>query len=513
MRAVCRGAGGRAGRDRRQLLRAGRRQHHVDPAGEPGAQGGAGDHGAGGVPASDGCDAGRRLRAAVEEAASRLCGRCQPAACRRRRSCIGCCSAAVRSIGSTRRCCCRCRRVCGRSICSRRCRRCSIITMRCGCALRLASDSADGMPSRSRRAVRSMPRRACGASTLAVWMTTARRERIAQEAQAAESRLAPAAGVMLQAVWFDAGAAQPGRLLLTIHHLVGRRGVVAHPGARSGGGVAGDRERAAAGAAAARHFVPPLCAAACGACAAAGAAAANCRSGRRCSSRLRCRWLTAGLIRVRDVAGTRRSSDADAAGCADGGAADAGAGGVPWRHQRCAADRPGAGGRGLVPAAWPHGAARSGREPCGAAGSGRPRPRGDVRGRRSVAHGGLVHQPVPGAARSWRCCDLDAALARRRGAGPRAQDASRSSCARCRTTGIGYGLLRYLNAETGAAACRLCGAADRLQLSRPGGGGRRRRTGPLPTRRCGLAAAIRRCRLAMASRSMRTRSMARRARG
>ena len=24
---------------------------------------------------------------------------------------------------------------------------------------------------------------------------------------------------MLQAVWFDAGAAQPGRLLLTIHHL------------------------------------------------------------------------------------------------------------------------------------------------------------------------------------------------------------------------------------------------------------------------------------------------------
>ena len=41
VRAVCRGAGGRAGRDRRQLLRAGRRQHHVDPAGEPGARGGA----------------------------------------------------------------------------------------------------------------------------------------------------------------------------------------------------------------------------------------------------------------------------------------------------------------------------------------------------------------------------------------------------------------------------------------------------------------------------------------
>ena len=47
----------------------------------------------------------------------------------------------------------------------------------------------------------------------------ARRACIAQEAQAAESRLAPAAGVMLQAVWFDAGAEQAGRLLLTIHHL------------------------------------------------------------------------------------------------------------------------------------------------------------------------------------------------------------------------------------------------------------------------------------------------------
>ena len=47
----------------------------------------------------------------------------------------------------------------------------------------------------------------------------ARRLRIAEEAQAAEGRLAPAAGVMLQAVWFDAGADRAGRLLLTIHHL------------------------------------------------------------------------------------------------------------------------------------------------------------------------------------------------------------------------------------------------------------------------------------------------------
>ena len=47
----------------------------------------------------------------------------------------------------------------------------------------------------------------------------ARRGCIAEQAQAAETRLGPEAGVMVQAVWFDAGAEQAGRLLLTIHHL------------------------------------------------------------------------------------------------------------------------------------------------------------------------------------------------------------------------------------------------------------------------------------------------------
>src|SRR5262249_24803610 len=42
---------------------------------------------------------------------------------------------------------------------------------------------------------------------------------ICEHARAAESRLAPAAGVLVQAVWFDAGAQRSGRLLLTIHHL------------------------------------------------------------------------------------------------------------------------------------------------------------------------------------------------------------------------------------------------------------------------------------------------------
>src|SRR5262249_45222744 len=42
---------------------------------------------------------------------------------------------------------------------------------------------------------------------------------IAEQGRAAESRLAPGAGVMVQAVWFEAGEGRAGRLLLIIHHL------------------------------------------------------------------------------------------------------------------------------------------------------------------------------------------------------------------------------------------------------------------------------------------------------
>ena len=44
-------------------------------------------------------------------------------------------------------------------------------------------------------------------------------EVIAVEADAAEGRLSPSSGVMVQAVWFDAGAERAGRLWLSIHHL------------------------------------------------------------------------------------------------------------------------------------------------------------------------------------------------------------------------------------------------------------------------------------------------------
>ncbi|MFD9536444.1 amino acid adenylation domain-containing protein [Streptomyces sp. NPDC060010] len=42
---------------------------------------------------------------------------------------------------------------------------------------------------------------------------------VAEESDAAASRLDPDAGTVLQAVWFDAGAGTPGRLLLVVHHL------------------------------------------------------------------------------------------------------------------------------------------------------------------------------------------------------------------------------------------------------------------------------------------------------
>ena len=48
---------------------------------------------------------------------------------------------------------------------------------------------------------------------------TALRGCLDEARRAAERRLDPAAGVMVQAVWLDAGAAQAGRLLLVIHHL------------------------------------------------------------------------------------------------------------------------------------------------------------------------------------------------------------------------------------------------------------------------------------------------------
>ncbi|MFF3886347.1 non-ribosomal peptide synthase/polyketide synthase [Streptomyces sp. NPDC001914] len=49
---------------------------------------------------------------------------------------------------------------------------------------------------------------------------TALRAAVGEHARAAQDRLDPDAGRMVQAVWFDAGHGTPGRLLLLVHHLV-----------------------------------------------------------------------------------------------------------------------------------------------------------------------------------------------------------------------------------------------------------------------------------------------------
>ncbi|MGW8703226.1 amino acid adenylation domain-containing protein, partial [Streptomyces eurythermus] len=48
----------------------------------------------------------------------------------------------------------------------------------------------------------------------------ARRAAVSRETEAAPGRLDPAAGTVVQAVWFDSGHDRPGRLLLCLHHLI-----------------------------------------------------------------------------------------------------------------------------------------------------------------------------------------------------------------------------------------------------------------------------------------------------
>ena len=147
------------------------------------------------------------------------------------------------------------------------------------------------------------------------------------------------------------------------------------------------------------------------------------------------------------------------------GAADAGAGGVPWRHQRRAADRR---------SRW--------RSRTGAGGSGRGRATAGPRRCWSISRATAARRCSAALDLSrtvgWftslypvrldlGAVDLDAALAGRRGARRGAQERSRSSCARCRTRGSAMACCAISTRETAAAACRLRGAAARLQLSGP----------------------------------------------
>ena len=267
VRAVCRGAGARAGRHRRQLLRAGRRQHHVDPAGEPGAQGGTGDHAAGGVSASDRGGAGGHGGARAETAAALpdLAAGALPL------------TPIMRWLGER-----------GGPI--ERFNQAMLLQVPAGlreeqlvAALQALLDHHDALRLRVGGAAGAewtleiAPPGAVQAADclrrvdVAAWMMRRCAPAIAEQAQAAELRLSPAAGVMVQAVWFDAGARAAGRLLLTIHHLavdgVSWRILVPDLAAAWAAIARGD----GAGVGAARHLVPPLGATACGARAGAGA--------------------------------------------------------------------------------------------------------------------------------------------------------------------------------------------------------------------------------------------------
>ena len=306
-----------------------------------------------------------------------------------------------------------------------------------------------------------------------------------------DRRLAPAAGMMLQAVWFDAGRTRPGRLLLMHPSSCGGRRVVAHPGAGPCGGLGGDCD----------GRVPALP-----------------RPGTSFRRWAHGCWLHAqdpsrvgelsfwaamldqpaaslvdGALDPRSRHRRRgRASDADAAGCRHGGAADPGAGGLPRRHQRRAADRAGVGGCALAPAAGRQWSDESSAVLLDLEGHGREEVFADVDLSRTVGWFTSLF-PVrldPGA------LDLDDALAGGRCARARAQEPSRSSCGRCRTTGLAMGCCAISTRRPASQLARLCGAADRLQLSRAvrgaGGGG----LGGAPeTARAGQRRRSARCRL------------------
>ena len=153
-----------------------------------------------------------------------------------------------------------------------------------------------------------------------------------------------------------------------------------------------------------------------------------------------------------------------------------------------------------------------GRRQRGAARSGGAWPRGGAWGCRAFAHGGLVHQPVPGAAgcrgaRSrrgdgWRC-----------GAGACAQDDQGTAAGAAGPWSWLWAAALPQRAD-GIAAGRARRAAACLQLSRSVCGCRRAGTGRrLPRRRRSAAGSMARWRWRIAWRSMRSRSMAGKVRG
>ena len=278
----------RAGRGRGQLLRARRRQHPLDPAGRPGPGAGAGDHPAAGVRAPDrggarrrGRDRGRgrgRDRAGDGAGAADA----DPALVLRPARAGAPLQPGLRAAdpGRARP------RAAGAGAAWRWWR----TTTRCGCALPAARTA--GGARTCRRRTRAWP---CGSSgsTLAGLAPEAQAAGLAEAGGRLQAGLAPEAGELVRAAWFDLGPGRPGRLLLAIHHLavdgVSWRILLEDLLAAYAGLGRGE----AVVPAAAHDLVPVLVAAAGGARPRRGDPAPSCPTGKACwQGRRRCRWTT-----------------------------------------------------------------------------------------------------------------------------------------------------------------------------------------------------------------------------
>ena len=206
VRAVCRGAGARACRVDDNFFALGGDSIMSIQLVSRARQAGLADHAAGGVPASDRGGAG-----AARHARRCACGRLRRRSrhrrrCRRPRSCAGCWSAADRSIASARRCCCGCRRAAGGSSDrgaaggARPSRWVAAAAGASDATMRRAGDCAAGHGGGA-GCLRRID--VCGASTSRRCGPSSSRRRGRRAAAC------PRAGVMVQAVWFDAGARRP----------------------------------------------------------------------------------------------------------------------------------------------------------------------------------------------------------------------------------------------------------------------------------------------------------------
>ena len=273
------------------------------------------------------------------------------------------------------------------------------------------------------------------------------------------------------------GPSAPGRLLLLHPSSGGGWGVVADPGAGPGCGVAGGRGGQAVALPPRGTLVPALGAAACGACAGRQRSRRSCRSGAGCWSEPSLLLVRGRLDPARDTLGDGRASALTLPAAVTqalltrvpaafhGGIDDVLLTGLAvavadWcrRHVRAV--------RAV--------AAKLRRQPCGAARSRGPWPeegwrgwpRGGVWRRRPDADGGLVHQPLSGAARSGPARSRGGAGGGS-GAGAGAEDASRSSCARCQARGLAMGCCAISTTTTAGQLAGPAGAAAWLQLPGP----------------------------------------------